>query len=104
MERRAMEEEINRLQVEKLRIENRIASLQSQLDQTESQKQLNDMNLYGRKSKSSSPYGVHGLSREMIHRYSRHLLLPDFGIRGIFFLFLLQTTKLLWINYLYHFI
>lgn len=77
-----MEEEINRLQVEKLKIESRIASLQSQLDQNESQKQLNEMNLYGRKSKSSSPYGVHGLSREMIHRYSRHLLLPDFGIRG----------------------
>ncbi|KMZ66770.1 Adenylyltransferase and sulfurtransferase MOCS3-1 [Zostera marina] len=82
MERRAIEEEINKLQVEKLRIESRIISLQSQLNQNGQQKQLDDKNLSGWKTTSSPPYGDHGLSKELIYRYSRHLLLPDFGIQG----------------------
>lgn len=87
MERRAIEEEINKLQVEKLRIESRIISLQSQLNQNGQQKQLDDKNLSGWKTTSSPPYGDHGLSKELIYRYSRHLLLPDFGVQGIFFFF-----------------
>lgn len=67
-------QEIDSLKSNKRNIEQQISALEVQLHQLE----LN--------SKSSFPNGClgssNGLSADMIYRYSRHLLLPSFGVQG----------------------
>ncbi|OVA20005.1 UBA/THIF-type NAD/FAD binding fold [Macleaya cordata] len=74
-------QEIEKLKAEKKDIENRISVLEAQLNDVVAKE--------GTVSSSSCPplsityLGLeHGLSPEMIYRYSRHLLLPNFGVQG----------------------
>jgi adenylyltransferase and sulfurtransferase len=67
-------QELESLKNEKTKIEQKISSLESQ---------LKDINLPKHASNgSSSPYPTNGLEPHMIHRYSRHLVLPSFGVQG----------------------
>lgn len=73
-------QEIERLKAEKIEIDTRISFLQTQ---------LNEIVPNGTTDLSSSSsthppfrYARHGLTPDMIHRYSRHLLLPSFGVEG----------------------
>ncbi|XP_020580764.1 adenylyltransferase and sulfurtransferase MOCS3-2 [Phalaenopsis equestris] len=75
--------ELEKLKSDRMEIENRIEQLEAQLkaDQT-AQMEANHSC-----SSCSSMLGVHGASSNglnpgMIYRYSRHLLLPDFGVEG----------------------
>ncbi|KAK1297244.1 Adenylyltransferase and sulfurtransferase MOCS3 [Acorus calamus] len=70
-----IQREIERLQSEKTHIENRIALLQSRLAETVAREEE-------RVSTTSSSPQSNGLSPESIYRYSRHLLLPSFGVDG----------------------
>ncbi|KAL6999220.1 Adenylyltransferase and sulfurtransferase MOCS3 [Sarracenia purpurea var. burkii] len=73
--------EIENLKFEKSEIDRRISVLEAQLRDRDESKTI---------STSSCPplsngYSVllgHGLSPDMIYRYSRHLLLPSFGVQG----------------------
>ncbi|RWR92664.1 UBA/THIF-type NAD/FAD binding fold [Cinnamomum micranthum f. kanehirae] len=76
--------EIERLKTEKSDIESRISLLQAQLNETQIGPNGCDPSSL---SPSSSPLpsryeaaSEHGLTPDMIHRYSRHLLLPSFGV------------------------
>lgn len=79
--------EIEKLKAEKSNIEDRISALQAQLAENVAKEESGSIS-------SCSPLSInglsfdHGLSPEMIYRYSRHLLLPSFGVQG-WFLFLL---------------
>ncbi|PKA50542.1 Adenylyltransferase and sulfurtransferase MOCS3 2 [Apostasia shenzhenica] len=77
--------EIEKLKVEKEEIENRISKLEAQLDRKpdetahlEASQCCSNVQtvLDGHRSSSN------GLTPEMIYRYSRHLLLPDFGVEA----------------------
>lgn len=65
--------EITRLRAEKEALEGRIRALEAQLKNAPPAGEETPAN------------GVSGgrLSPEMIYRYSRHLLLPDFGVEGL---------------------
>lgn len=65
-------DEIKRLKAEKEQLENRISLLQSQL--------INDETCSDFDAAVSN--GGNGLTPEMIYRYSRHLILPNFGVEG----------------------
>ncbi|XP_050219885.1 adenylyltransferase and sulfurtransferase MOCS3 isoform X1 [Mercurialis annua] len=67
--------EIERLKIEKSKIENRIAELESQLHQINNLQSDNDV-------VPSATVSSHGLSSDDIYRYSRQLLLPSFGIQA----------------------
>ncbi|XP_078156289.1 adenylyltransferase and sulfurtransferase MOCS3-2-like [Carex rostrata] len=73
--------EIERLKLDKEQLENRISALQSQLHTTTTSTSTT--------SSSITPFCVNNgsspnaaLSAQMIYRYSRQLLLPDFGVQG----------------------
>ena len=70
-------QELESLKNQKTKIEQKISLLESQ---------LKDINLPKHASSasngSSSPYPTNGLEPHMIHRYSRHLVLPSFGVQG----------------------
>ncbi|KDP39178.1 hypothetical protein JCGZ_00935 [Jatropha curcas] len=74
--------EIETLKATKSDIENRIAALEAKL------RHLNLPNDNVSSNGSSLPVSIvdygfgHGLSSDMIYRYSRHLLLPSFGVQG----------------------
>jgi adenylyltransferase/sulfurtransferase len=64
--------EIEDLKASRSVIDEKISVLEAQLQQIQSQSS----------SLSSSNGFGHGLSSDMIYRYSRHLLLPSFGVQG----------------------
>lgn len=67
--------EIESLKASKTEIEQRISALESQLRQVQSKQELAST------SNVSDGFG-HGISPDDIYRYSRHLLLPSFGVQG----------------------
>lgn len=71
--------EIETLKSAKSDLERRISALESQLHD------LNHPHNNGVcNASSTSPSAFpHGLSPDMIYRYSRHLLLPSFGVQGL---------------------
>ncbi|XP_073108780.1 adenylyltransferase and sulfurtransferase MOCS3-1 isoform X2 [Elaeis guineensis] len=80
--------EIERLEAEKKEIENRILLLQAQLNNKtapDACRKEDDTDRFPRPLVNSLRNGEvsgEGLSADMIYRYSRHLLLPDFGVEG----------------------
>lgn len=80
--------EIEALKEEKARIEQRISVLEAQLQKEASlapQQQQNDGVCSGFCPSAISTVDAnlaHGLSADSIYRYSRHLLLPSFGVQG----------------------
>ncbi|XP_077249733.1 co-factor for nitrate, reductase and xanthine dehydrogenase 5 [Tasmannia lanceolata] len=71
--------EIEKLKTEKNEIENRISVLEAQLSEMVAKKRNPNS-----PEENPNPNGdlAHGLTPDMIHRYSRHLLLPSFGVQG----------------------
>ncbi|KAJ3675680.1 hypothetical protein LUZ60_004722 [Juncus effusus] len=80
--------ELDRLKSEKEKLETQISALESQL-----QRSAVSSSPVSEENNSSCPIGdglescvnevsVNGLSSDMIYRYSRHLLLPDFGVEA----------------------
>ncbi|KAK2431708.1 adenylyltransferase and sulfurtransferase MOCS3 [Trifolium repens] len=69
-------QELESLKNEKTKIEHKISLLEAQLKDINLQKQVSAS------SNGSSPYPTNGLEPHMIHRYSRHLVLPSFGVQG----------------------
>lgn len=65
-------DEIKRLKAEKEQLENRISLLESQLINDETSSDFD----------AAVSNGGNGLTPEMIYRYSRHLILPNFGVEG----------------------
>ncbi|XP_057441127.1 adenylyltransferase and sulfurtransferase MOCS3 [Lotus japonicus] len=66
-------QELESLKEAKTRIDQKISVLEAQ---------LKDVNLHNNDAVSSSPYPTNGLAPHMIQRYSRHLVLPSFGVQG----------------------
>lgn len=66
--------ELESLKDEKTKIEHKISVLEAQLKEINLQNSVH--------SNGSSPYSTNGLAPEMIHRYSRHLVLPSFGVQA----------------------
>jgi hypothetical protein len=71
-------QELESLKNEKTKIEHKISLLEAQLKDINLQKQVSAS------SNGSSPYPTNGLEPHMIHRYSRHLVLPAFGVQGTY--------------------
>ncbi|XP_078157581.1 adenylyltransferase and sulfurtransferase MOCS3-2-like isoform X2 [Carex rostrata] len=71
--------EIERLKLDKEQLENRISALQSQLHTTTTSTTSSSITPFCANN-GSSPNAA--LSAQMIYRYSRQLLLPDFGVQG----------------------
>ncbi|KAF9590114.1 hypothetical protein IFM89_030862 [Coptis chinensis] len=71
-------EEIEKLEAEKSKIEKRISSLQAQLlgNKNEQEKEEEE------EGNNNNYENEYGLSPDMIYRYSRHLLLPSFGVQA----------------------
>ncbi|CAJ2633929.1 unnamed protein product [Trifolium pratense] len=69
-------QQLESLKNEKTKIEHKISHLEAQLKDINLQKQVSAS------SNGSSPYATNGLEPHMIHRYSRHLVLPSFGVQG----------------------
>ncbi|KAF5197492.1 Adenylyltransferase and sulfurtransferase mocs3 [Thalictrum thalictroides] len=78
-------QEIEKLKAEKSSIEDRISTLQTQLNDNIDKKKENDSTsscLPSSLSINGSSSFEHTLSPDMIYRYSRHLLLPSFGVQA----------------------
>lgn len=78
--------ELETLKATKSGIEQRISALEAQLRDVKLGPPQNDAVLNDSSPPTStilSGFG-HGLSPDMIYRYSRHLLLPSFGVQGEF--------------------
>lgn len=73
-------DELQSLKEEKSRIEQRISLLETQLRQRQRQRDIHVQN-------DAATNGTNGLAPDMIYRYSRHLLLPSFGVQGPSFVF-----------------
>ena len=96
--REAIEKELNKLRAEREELDGRIRLLESQLevgpegvDGAAAGEGVVDGSCDGgvacrrRSANGFAPDG--GLPADMIYRYSRHLLLPDFGVEGQLFRF-----------------
>ncbi|XP_027939468.1 adenylyltransferase and sulfurtransferase MOCS3 [Vigna unguiculata] len=70
--------ELDSLKDAKAKIEHKISALEAQL------REINLRNDAAPTNGSSHPssYPTNGLTQDMIHRYSRHLMLPSFGVEG----------------------
>ncbi|ESW14319.1 hypothetical protein PHAVU_008G270700 [Phaseolus vulgaris] len=68
--------ELDSLKDAKAKIEHKISALEAQL------KEINLRNDAAPPNGSSPSYPTNGLTQDMIHRYSRHLMLPSFGVQG----------------------
>ncbi|XP_057485015.1 adenylyltransferase and sulfurtransferase MOCS3-like [Actinidia eriantha] len=73
-------EELENLKSEKSEIERRISALEVQLRDID-ETRTNSTTSCPPLENGDSGFG-HGLSRDMIYRYSRHLLLPSIGVQG----------------------
>lgn len=69
--------ELNSLKEAKTQIEHKISALEAQL------RDINLQNDAAVPNGSSLSYSTNGLTQDMIHRYSRHLMLPSFGVQGL---------------------
>ncbi|KAL6555515.1 Adenylyltransferase and sulfurtransferase MOCS3 [Orobanche hederae] len=69
-------QELESLKNEKTKIEHKISLLEAQSKDINLQKQASAS------SNGSSSYPTNGLEPHMIHRYSRHLVLPSFGVQA----------------------
>ncbi|CAK8538843.1 unnamed protein product [Lathyrus sativus] len=69
-------QQLESLKEEKAKIDNKISLLEAQL------KEINLQNGAAASSNGSLLYPTNGLEPHMIHRYSRHLVLPSFGVQG----------------------
>lgn len=91
--------EIERLEAEKKEIENRIHLLRARLNDMiapDISRKEDDTDSCPRPPANSFRNGEvsgEGLSADMIYRYSRHLLLPDFGVEGFDRFFPLLLTR-----------
>lgn len=77
--------EIEKLKLDKAEIENRIGQLESQLSKKVgevAQMEDNQTSSYFNSTVDGHNTSCNGLTPAMIYRYSRHLLLPDFGVEG----------------------
>lgn len=85
-----IQQEIESLKADKLRIEQRISELEAQLrrlntsDETNQTDVVRDAPICFPPISNGKLSSGHGLSPENIYRYSRHLLLPSFGVQGLF--------------------
>jgi adenylyltransferase and sulfurtransferase len=84
-----MRREIERLKMEKEQLENRISDLESQLHSSASTSPVGEIeenssfcSIADGLISSSNGFSADALSPDMIYRYSRQLLLPDFGVEG----------------------
>ncbi|RDX80118.1 Adenylyltransferase and sulfurtransferase MOCS3 [Mucuna pruriens] len=68
--------ELDSLKDARTKIEQKISALEAQL------REINLRNNAATNGSSSSSYPTNGLTQDMIHRYSRHLVLPSFGVQG----------------------
>nr|GMC47438.1 adenylyltransferase and sulfurtransferase MOCS3 [Ipomoea batatas] len=81
-------QEIESLKADKLRIEQRISALEAQLRRLDTSDETNQSGVVGDAPICFPPISNgklssgHGLSPDNIYRYSRHLLLPSFGVQG----------------------
>lgn len=81
-------QEIESLKADKLRIEQRISALEAQLRGLDTSDETNQSGVVGDAPICFPPISNgklssgHGLSPDNIYRYSRHLLLPSFGVQG----------------------
>lgn len=89
--------EIETLKAAKSDIEQRISVLEAQLRETTINQQKTDTVSNGTCRSISTVYSdnSHGLSPDMIYRYSRHLLLPSFGVQGLIFLLIFSNSSFL---------
>ncbi|XP_015080560.1 adenylyltransferase and sulfurtransferase MOCS3 [Solanum pennellii] len=71
-------QEIDHLKSEKRNIEQQISALEAQLNQLE----VNSSTVCPQPLSNGDLSNSNGLSPDMIYRYSRHLLLPSFGVQG----------------------
>ncbi|KAK4714934.1 hypothetical protein R3W88_020841 [Solanum pinnatisectum] len=71
-------QEIDSLKSNKRNIEQQISSLEAQLNQLE----VNSSTVCPQPLSNGDLNNSNGLSPDMIYRYSRHLLLPSFGVQG----------------------
>uniref|UniRef100_M1C0J9 Molybdenum cofactor synthesis 3 n=1 Tax=Solanum tuberosum TaxID=4113 RepID=M1C0J9_SOLTU len=71
-------QEIDSLKSNKRNIEQQISSLEAQLNQLE----VNSSTVCPQPLSNGDLSNSNGLSPDMIYRYSRHLLLPSFGVQG----------------------
>jgi len=71
--------ELDSLKDAKAKIEHKISALEAQL------REINLRNDAAPLNGSSPLYPTNGLTQDMIHRYSRHLMLPSFGVQGLLF-------------------
>ncbi|KAI3847778.1 hypothetical protein MKX03_009761 [Papaver bracteatum] len=74
-------QELEKLKAEKKAIENRISTLEAQLSNDIATKE-SDSSSCPNSLLNLGSNSEHGLSSDMIYRYSRHLLLPNFGVKG----------------------
>ncbi|RZC46195.1 hypothetical protein C5167_039144 [Papaver somniferum] len=74
-------QELEKLKAEKKSIENRISILIAQLSNDTTTKESDSSSCPNSLLNLDSNSG-HGLSSDIIYRYSRHLLLPNFGVKG----------------------
>ncbi|KAI3997072.1 hypothetical protein MKX01_032723 [Papaver californicum] len=74
-------QELEKLKAEKKDIENRISILEAQLNNDIAPKE-SDSSSCPNSLLNVDSNSEHGLSADMIYRYSRHLLLPNFGVQG----------------------
>ncbi|KAI3916793.1 hypothetical protein MKW98_026264, partial [Papaver atlanticum] len=74
-------QELEKLKAEKKVIENRISILEAQLSNDIATKE-SDSSSCPNSLLNLGSNSEHGLSSDMIYRYSRHLLLPNFGVKG----------------------
>lgn len=80
----AITRQIESLKAQRTTIDHQISSLEAQLHRLNHQKNNHKPNEEANSPFSSdSDYDFgHGLSPEMIYRYSRQLILPSFGVQG----------------------
>ncbi|KAJ4791033.1 Adenylyltransferase and sulfurtransferase MOCS3 [Rhynchospora pubera] len=80
--------EIARLMSEREQLDNRISALQSQLQSCTASSPVGDQldnsscSITDGFTSCANGFSTNGLSSDMIYRYSRQLLLPDFGVEG----------------------
>lgn len=78
MEATRIRQEIDHLKSKKRNIEQQISALEAQLNQLE----VNSSTVCPQPLSNGDLSNSNGLSPDMIYRYSRHLLLPSFGVQG----------------------
>lgn len=93
--------EIEKLKSDKKEIENRIGQLEAQLKVDEAaEMEANQACSSFHSILDGRSVSSNGLTPGMIYRYSRHLLLPDFGVEGASFLEIFLHVSLTYLGFL----